>query len=45
MHDAPFPRSPSPEARLLAIVLGTNEIASATAVRLTWEGHRRYFEP
>src|SRR5271165_1229167 len=39
MQDAPFPRSASREARLLVIVLVTNEIASATAVRLTWEGH------
>jgi hypothetical protein len=37
MRDALFESLFSEKARPLAIILGTNEIASATAVRLAWE--------
>ncbi len=39
MSDVLFAPLFSTEARPLALILGTNEIASATAVRLNWEGH------
>ena len=39
MHDVVFAPLFLTEARPLAIILGTNEIASATAVRLSWEGN------
>jgi xanthine dehydrogenase accessory factor len=39
MSDVLFAPLFSTEARPLAIILGTNEIASATAVRLNWEGN------
>jgi hypothetical protein len=39
MHDVSFALLFSSAARPIAILLGTNEIASAAAVRLTWENH------
>jgi hypothetical protein len=39
MDDVLFAPFFSTEARPLAVILGTNEIASATAVRLSWEGN------
>jgi len=40
MHETPLRKFLETEARPLAVVLGTNEIASAIAVRLTYDGHR-----
>ncbi|VTZ27173.1 conserved hypothetical protein [Methylocella tundrae] len=39
MREAQFASLFATEAQSLAIILGTNEIASATAVRLTWDGY------
>ncbi|MGA8170777.1 MAG: xanthine dehydrogenase [Methylocystis sp.] len=40
MHETPIRKFIECEARPLAVILGTNEIASAIAARLTYNGHR-----